>query len=775
MADEVIGGVAVQITGDISQLNAALGSAVSIAGIAGGNVAGAFNTGAAGANEFTAATEAAAAAEGEFAGATEVANAALGHQVSQLQATSGAIRTALGEQSIRAAERFLTMIPGLGAALQVAFPVIGAVALFSAISRVVGKSEDLKAALKEQQSQAEATNRADEELARTLDRIGASGIGRQFGTAAQSAAEATALKLQANDIANQILDSESRIRGLRAQTTGKLIGGPSADVVNAQVATEEEKINQLLDKQQGLYAEAGQAAQESGQKRAQEAGALGAARVSAEEQTNAHLQALNKVYSDESIAQSHAAVQIQIAAMHDREAAAVATAAEELRVAQAKEAAITSALNSEVPKRIALIRAAGAAEAAGKSQPEQARIAVETGTKVGDYQAGADAKVLAAHEEATRAQTALDVAQGDHSRQIAEQLATAWERSYDAITKAAKETQDAIVKSTEAEATAQVRVMEIQDKAKGQLDETKIQGQKIALEGQYGSVAAHTLAQQIAYMQQIAALDHESREAKIAGLQAELQTAEALDSTLRDEIKIATLKGQIAQLSQQDANASQEAANAAASEARAKSAGGQVAASLNKAPGQLGNALAGGIVDGKNIGKDIRDSLKGIGKEMLGEVFSGLITATLGNTISTVANTVGGVANTAVTGSSTIATIGNTIATEWNTIWLAIKSVFGFAEGTDSAPGGMAWVGEKGKELVNLPRGAQVIPNHKIRAYADGTGGSTYQSTAFQTGTTNLHFHAHGMSNPDQFIEHVMRKLPETLKRRSPQFSPLSH
>jgi len=34
-----------------------------------------------------------------------------------------------------------------------------------------------------------------------------------------------------------------------------------------------------------------------------------------------------------------------------------------------------------------------------------------------------------------------------------------------------------------------------------------------------------------------------------------------------------------------------------------------------------------------------------------------------------------------------------------------------FAGGTSNAPGGWAWVGEQGPELVNLPRGAQVIPN----------------------------------------------------------------
>ncbi len=38
----------------------------------------------------------------------------------------------------------------------------------------------------------------------------------------------------------------------------------------------------------------------------------------------------------------------------------------------------------------------------------------------------------------------------------------------------------------------------------------------------------------------------------------------------------------------------------------------------------------------------------------------------------------------------------------------------GFASGTDFAPGGLAVVGERGPELVNLPRGSQVIPNNRL-------------------------------------------------------------
>ncbi len=51
-------------------------------------------------------------------------------------------------------------------------------------------------------------------------------------------------------------------------------------------------------------------------------------------------------------------------------------------------------------------------------------------------------------------------------------------------------------------------------------------------------------------------------------------------------------------------------------------------------------------------------------------------------------------------------------------IWGAIGSIITgkYANGTNSARGGLSLVGERGPELVNLPRGAQVIPNHKLTA-----------------------------------------------------------
>lgn len=72
-----------------------------------------------------------------------------------------------------------------------------------------------------------------------------------------------------------------------------------------------------------------------------------------------------------------------------------------------------------------------------------------------------------------------------------------------------------------------------------------------------------------------------------------------------------------------------------------------------------------------------------------------------------------------------------------------------FAEGTDSAPGGLAIVGEQGPELVNLPRGSQVVPNHELRGGA-GLGAITIQNMTVVA------------NDPEQFVRQL-----ETYARRN--------
>ena len=53
-----------------------------------------------------------------------------------------------------------------------------------------------------------------------------------------------------------------------------------------------------------------------------------------------------------------------------------------------------------------------------------------------------------------------------------------------------------------------------------------------------------------------------------------------------------------------------------------------------------------------------------------------------------------------------------------------------FADGTNFAPGGAALVGERGPEIVYLPRGSQVIPNHAIGSAVGGGIGIDYDRLA---------------------------------------------
>jgi hypothetical protein len=54
----------------------------------------------------------------------------------------------------------------------------------------------------------------------------------------------------------------------------------------------------------------------------------------------------------------------------------------------------------------------------------------------------------------------------------------------------------------------------------------------------------------------------------------------------------------------------------------------------------------------------------------------------------------------------------------------------GFAGGTDSAPGGVALVGERGPELAFVPRGSQIITADQTRAILSGKGGMGHTTVA---------------------------------------------
>jgi hypothetical protein len=112
---------------------------------------------------------------------------------------------------------------------------------------------------------------------------------------------------------------------------------------------------------------------------------------------------------------------------------------------------------------------------------------------------------------------------------------------------------------------------------------------------------------------------------------------------------------------------------------------------LNTASAAIGSALstafADAVVEGKNLGDVFNNLLKTLEKFAINQVFGMFFNAPSSGGPSPFASIVKGI-------------------------------IPGFAEGTDNAPGGLAWVGERGPELVNLPKGAQVIPNAVSRGVA---------------------------------------------------------
>lgn len=107
-------------------------------------------------------------------------------------------------------------------------------------------------------------------------------------------------------------------------------------------------------------------------------------------------------------------------------------------------------------------------------------------------------------------------------------------------------------------------------------------------------------------------------------------------------------------------------------------------------------------------------------------------------------------------------TLGNGIGpgATWGGVQAFAKGVPAFAGGTSFAPGGMAWVGERGPELVNLPRGAQVIPHDLSMRAANGGGGITIGSI-----TVNANSEKEGAAAARGFSAELNRHFPAAMER----------
>lgn len=141
---------------------------------------------------------------------------------------------------------------------------------------------------------------------------------------------------------------------------------------------------------------------------------------------------------------------------------------------------------------------------------------------------------------------------------------------------------------------------------------------------------------------------------------------------------------------------------AASEGARAAQAGYTAAADgvqkLNSASQQVGsilqNSFADAVVEGKNLNDVLSSLLKSFAKLAINNAFQSIFSPQAGGGLAPFASLFGG-------GSTGTFNVGS-------------QTFPKFAAGTSFAPGGMAIVGERGPELVNLPRGSQVFPNSSL-------------------------------------------------------------
>jgi hypothetical protein len=115
---------------------------------------------------------------------------------------------------------------------------------------------------------------------------------------------------------------------------------------------------------------------------------------------------------------------------------------------------------------------------------------------------------------------------------------------------------------------------------------------------------------------------------------------------------------------------------------------------MRDAARDAGDALADGLRRGASAGEVLSDVLGALGQRLTSLAADGLMNVLVGKRGGTSSGILGSV--------------------------LTAIGIPGFAAGTRFAPGGLAVVGERGPELVNLPRGSQVVPNHAL----GGMGGT---------------------------------------------------
>lgn len=131
---------------------------------------------------------------------------------------------------------------------------------------------------------------------------------------------------------------------------------------------------------------------------------------------------------------------------------------------------------------------------------------------------------------------------------------------------------------------------------------------------------------------------------------------------------------------------------------------------LEKTPQQINEAIDGIKIDGlKSLNDGLVDAI--MGAKSLGDVFKNVANQIIADLLRIAIQK-------AVIAPIADALFGGTGG--GGGLLSGIGHIFGFATGTPSAPPGLAWVGERGPELVNFRGGERVTPSNSSRGGNDG-------------------------------------------------------
>ncbi len=641
----------------------------------------------------------------------KAAQEAGGHTVSSMQASSAAIRmleNPLGN-NVRAVERFLTLIPGVGSLLQVAFPIVGALALVNVVKEAIDKAVGLKEALEGLKKATADLNAEDAKLNTTTDSIAVQKLTELFGPAA-------GLKQKANQEAADAQDALLRAKNLRAEAkmladnfnrtallTDAVDGIPGINIRQANKAAidaKEAEAKKAEDEAQALAAQAEKSRFDMERDSVKDSAGLSVERIDNLIKANAAGATLARELAQIQIASEHAVRQAQIDGIQDALTRDVASAQERVRVALATRDALNKIEHDTTQLHIAQIRAKAAAESQGKTPVQAQGIQIKAQGEISGLNSAQYLSETKLQGDFVKAEGAYDEAVATMQRSLTEDLVKEAQKRAAAI----NEEMNHLLEQA-------ARIGEIQAKGTGETDALKVEGQKLSYERAYDQQLSHTAAQQIAHADRLAEYDADSRARKIADLQVEEQIALYDVGSENHLVKAAQIQQSINALKAEDANKTIEADTAHAAAIDKQNSALQAQKTIAQAiadwqhigpgtfaqdaantavalPGQLGGALASGIFGngkkGEDVGKQVGDALKNAGKQLFGQVLTQalekLIATLLGQGVFQTANT------TAV-GSLTAAIVANTAAV---TASGASSAAEGAAGGIGAAAGGVA-------------------------------------------------------------------------------------